>query len=332
MTPLAEVSRLKKHFEIRSGLFRSVSAYVKAVDDISFTVRQGETLGLVGESGSGKSTVARLILRLIDATGGHVYLNGEEVTSAPKGAMKVLRRQMGIVFQDPAASMNPRAHIKWSLRRPLVASGIDTSRGDDQILAMLEKVNLGPEMLSRYPHQLSGGQQQRISLARALLLRPQLLVLDEPTSALDISVQAQVLNILLDLQQELGLAYLFISHDLNVVRYVSDRVAIMYLGKLMEIGPVETVLSHPLHPYTQGLASSSPPLSPHHRGRRRLLLSELPPSLIHLPTGCRLHPRCPFRQVRCEKELPELRELQSDHRVACHFSEDLEGTNIRVGI
>ncbi len=323
MRPLTQVSRLKKYFEIRSGILRSVSSHVRAVDDISFTIDHGETLGLVGESGSGKSTVARLMLRLITATSGSVQLDGREVTSADASAMKALRRKMGIVFQDPAASMNPRAQIKWSLRRPLITNGFDRSRIDDQILAMLTKVNLGPELLSRYPHQLSGGQQQRISVARALLLQPQFLVLDEPTSALDISVQAQVLNILLDLQDEFGLAYLFISHDLNVVRYVSDRVAIMYLGKLMEIGPVDAVLNAPLHPYTKGLASSSPPLSPHHRGRHRLLLSDQPPSLINLPSGCRLHPRCPYRKALCKEELPGLRELESGHWVACYFAENM---------
>ncbi|MGB5988062.1 MAG: oligopeptide/dipeptide ABC transporter ATP-binding protein [Desulfobacterales bacterium] len=323
MPPMAQVSNLKKYFEIRSGVLRSVSYAVKAVDDISFTIQPGETLGLVGESGSGKSTVARVMLRLIRASGGRMRLDGEDVTRADARTLKALRRKMGIVFQDPAASMNPRATIRWSLRRPLITHGFKRVRIDDQIAAMLHKVNLGPELLSRYPHQLSGGQQQRISVARALLLRPQLLVLDEPTSALDISVQAQVLNILLDLQGEFGLTYLFISHDLNVVRYVSDRVAIMYLGKLMEIGPVETVLSHPLHPYTQGLASSSPPLSPHQRGRNRLLLADQPPSLINLPAGCRLNPRCPYRQARCEHELPELRELQSAHWAACHFAENL---------
>jgi oligopeptide/dipeptide ABC transporter ATP-binding protein len=323
MNDLVRISNLMKYFEIRSGIFRGVSAYVKAVDGISFDIAAGETLGLVGESGSGKSTVARLILRLISATGGQVYLNGEEVTSADPKAMKALRRKMGIVFQDPAASMNPRTTIRWSLRRPLITNGSKRSRIDDLIIEMLDKVNLGPEMLERYPHQLSGGQQQRISVARTLLLRPQLLVLDEPTSALDISVQAQVLNLLLDLQEEFGLAYLFITHDLNVVRYVSDRVAIMYLGKLMEIGPVEKVLTHPLHPYTQGLASSSPPLSPHQRGRKRLLLSDHPPSLIDLPSGCRLHPRCPHCQKMCQKELPELRELESGHWAACHLAEKL---------
>ena len=323
MSPLVEVSHLEKHFEIRSGLWRTVSSHVRAVDDVSFAIAAGETLGLVGESGSGKSTVARLLLRLITATGGSVRLEGREVTTARHAEMKALRRKMGIVFQDPAASMNPRAKIKWSLRRPLVTNGFEHARIDDQILAMLAKVNLGPELLNRYPHQLSGGQQQRISVARALLLRPRLLVLDEPTSALDISVQAQVLNILLDLQEAFGLTYLFISHDLNVVRYVSDRVAIMYLGKLMEIGPVEAVLQAPRHPYTQGLAASSPPMSPHQRGRQRVLLAEQPPSLIDLPTGCRLHPRCPFRQTICEETRPELRELAPGHWAACHLAENL---------
>jgi len=323
MNPLVQVSNLSKHFEIRRGVFRSVAAHVKAVDGVTFNIDAGETLGLVGESGSGKSTVARLMLRLIPATAGRVLLGGQEVT-APQAPMKRLRRKMGIVFQDPAASMHPRATIRWSLRRPLITNGFENSRIDDQIDDMLAKVNLGRELLNRYPHQLSGGQQQRISVARALLLQPSLLVLDEPTSALDISVQAQVLNILLDLQDEFNLTYLFISHDLNVVRYVSDRVAIMYLGKLMEIGPVEVVLQKPLHPYTQGLASSSPPMTPHHRGRKRLLLSEAPPSLINLPSGCRLHPRCPYKKAVCETDRPKLRELAPGHWTACHRAEYLE--------
>jgi len=321
MSSLVQVSDLKKYFELRSGLIRSVSSHVKAVDGVSFSIDTGETLGLVGESGSGKSTVARLILRLIHATGGQVHLGGQEATSAGVD-MKALRRKMGIVFQDPAASMNPRATIRWSLRRPLITNGFERALIDDQIHEMLAKVNLGTELLSRYPHQLSGGQQQRISVARALLLRPSFLVLDEPTSALDISVQAQVLNILLDLQEEFRLTYLFISHDLKVVRYVSDRVAIMYLGKLMEIGPVEEVLRNPLHPYTHGLASSSPPLTPHDRGRKRFLLSESSSSLIDLPAGCRLHPRCPHKLKTCETILPELRELTPGHWAACHRLEE----------
>ena len=323
MSALAQVKDLKKHFEIRSGVLRNVSSHVKAVDGVSFEIAAGETLGLVGESGSGKSTVARLMLRLISATQGQVLLEGQDVTAAGRREMKELRRKMGIVFQDPAASMNPRATIKWSLRRPLITNGVEPGQIDGLIRNILRKVNLGPEMLERYPHQLSGGQQQRISVARSLLLRPRLLVLDEPTSALDISVQAQVLNLLLDLQEEFQLAYLFITHDLNVVRYISDRVAIMYLGKLMEIGPVRVVLSNPLHPYTRGLASSSPPLSPHERGRNRLLLHESPPSLIDLPSGCRLHPRCPYKEERCETQTPELRELQKGHWSACLRAEEL---------
>ncbi len=318
MNELARVSNLKKYFDISSGFLRRTTVHVKAVDGISFSLKKGETLGLVGESGSGKSTVARMFLRLITPTAGEISLNGVEVAGADSKTMKQLRRQMGIVFQDPAVSMNPRTTIEWSLKRPLLANGWKSTEIPELITDVLEKVNLGQELLDRYPHQLSGGQQQRVSVARALLLRPQLLILDEPTSALDISVQAQVLNVLLDLQESFNLAYLFITHDLNVVRYISDRAAIMYLGKLMEIGPVETVLKDPLHPYTQGLASSSPPLSPHHRRRKRLLLSETPTSLVNLPSGCRLYPRCPFKKEICRESLPEMKEYDTGHWAACH--------------
>ncbi len=318
MAELVNVFNLKKYFELRKGLFKSVSSQVRAVDDISFSIGKGETLGLVGESGSGKSTVARLIMKLITPTSGSILFENTDVVNATHRMEKNLRKQMGIVFQDPSVSMNPRATILWSLRRPLLANGTARYLADSKIKQVLKKVNLGRECLERYPHQLSGGQLQRVSVARALLLQPQLLVLDEPTSALDISVQAQVLNVLLDLQQEFGLSYLFITHDLNVVRYISDRVAIMYLGKLMEIGPVDLVMKHPLHPYTRGLDSSSPPLSPHQRGRGRLLLSETPPSLIELSPGCRLSPRCPFSTEACQQVVPELRQMEAGHWVACH--------------
>ena len=318
MSILAEASNLKKYFEINNGVFRKDSTFIKAVDDISFTVNHRETLGLVGESGSGKSTVARLFLNLIHPTAGEMRLNGIDMAGADSRTMKTMRQQIGIVFQDPSVSMNPRATIEWSLRRPLLTNGKKKVEIDSQIGDILQKVNLGMEVLTRYPHQLSGGQQQRISVARALLLQPQLLVLDEPTSALDISVQAQVLNVLLELQGEFDLAYLFISHDLNVVRYISDRVAIMYLGKLMEVGPVDTVLEHALHPYSRALASSSPPLSPHQRRRNRLLLSNEPTSMIDLPSGCRLHPRCPYKKEICEQVLPELQKAGKGHLAACH--------------
>lgn len=323
MSELLRVRHLKKHFQIRKGFLTAGQVWVKAVDDVSFGIHRGETLGLVGESGSGKSTVARLILKLLTPTSGQVHLDGQEVSTAVGQEMKDLRRKMGIVFQDPAASMNPRASIRWSLNRVMRVHGFPARKRDEIVAESLKAVNLGPEMLDRFPHQLSGGQQQRISVARAMLLRPQLLILDEPTSALDISVQAQVLNVLLDLQTEMDLAFLFISHDLHVVRYVSDRIAIMYLGRILEIGPSEEVFRNALHPYTRGLASSSPPLSPHDRGRRRLLLKDQPPSLIDLPTGCRLHPRCPFCQDQCVDMQPELREITPGHFAACHRAEEI---------
>jgi oligopeptide/dipeptide ABC transporter ATP-binding protein len=318
MTVLVEACHLKKYFPIRKGLLRTVCAHIKAVDNVSFSIQRGETLGLVGESGSGKSTIARLILRLIAATSGKVLIDGKDITTADRRTIKALRRKMGIVFQDPAASMNPRAPIRWTLKRVLAISGYDGPTIDAKVIEALHRVNLGKEILNRYPHQLSGGQQQRVSVARAMLLNPQLLIFDEPTSALDISVQAQVLNVLVKLQKASDLAFLFISHDLNVVRYISDRIAIMYLGRLMEIGPAAHVFQNAIHPYTRGLSCAAPPMSPHARQRKKMLLYDQPPSLINLPTGCPLHPRCPFTVKICTRERPELRALAKGHAAACH--------------
>lgn len=315
--PLLDVRHLKKHFRVSGGFLRKPGT-VRAVDDVSFRLAAGKTLGLVGESGSGKTTVARLVLRLLACTSGEILLDGENLATAPPGEMKRLRRKMSVVFQDPNASLNPRMTIRRSLERPLQVNQEGTANPEERILEAIARVHLREEVLHRYPHQLSGGQQQRVCVARAMLLRPRLLVLDEPTSALDISVQAQVLNVLTDLQRTLGLAYLFISHDLNVVRYVSDHTAVMYLGRIVETGPSEMVFENALHPYTQGLFFASPPTSPRERGRRRPLLSSDPPSLLDLPPGCRLAPRCPYRTDLCDTEEPAMREAAPGHFVACH--------------
>ncbi|MGI5838747.1 MAG: ABC transporter ATP-binding protein [bacterium] len=318
MEMLIRVDNLKKHYSFARGLLRKKVSTVRAVDGVSFDIRRGETFGLVGESGSGKTTVARLALRLIEPTANTIYFGDTDIFRASGRELAELRRKTGIVFQDPAASLNPRATILDSLRRPLEVHGVPRQERDRLVAAIADRVSLGEELLSRYPHQLSGGQQQRASIARAIILHPEFIVLDEPTSALDVSVQAQILNLLLDLQQEYKLTYLFITHNLSVVRYVSDRIGVMYLGRLMEIAPTDAIYAGPIHPYTIGLLSSAPTLSPRERERRKLILSGEPPSLINPPPGCRLAPRCPFRKGICDKVTPELAEIKPGHFVACH--------------
>lgn len=323
MSTIVKVDNIKKYFEINKGLFKKRVTHIKAVDDVSFKIRKGETLGLVGESGSGKTTLARMILGLIKPTENTIYLNNEDIFKASGKEVKEIRKKMGIVFQDPLASLNPRSTIRESLRRPMVVNGISKKDIDEIIKETVKNVNLREELLDRYPHQLSGGQLQRVSVARAVVLRPEFLVLDEPTSALDVSVQAQILNLLLDLQEQYNLSYLFISHDLNVVRFISDRIAVMYLGKLMEIGSVEEIFNNAKHPYTQGLILSSSVLSPRDRDRKKIAFSGEPPSLIDLPKGCRLSPRCPYKKDICLHKTPELREIVPGHFVACHRAEEL---------
>jgi oligopeptide/dipeptide ABC transporter ATP-binding protein len=264
-----------------------------------------------------------MVLRLIEPTLNSVFFEGEDIFNSSGESLRQLRKKVSIVFQDPASSLNPRTNIRRTLERPLIINGIKKSERKEIIKDIIRKVNLGEELLSRYPHQLSGGQQQRVSVARAIILRPELLVLDEPTSALDISVQAQILNLLLDIQEEYGLTYLFISHDLNVVTYISDRIGVMYLGKIVEWATAADINSNPKHPYTFGLFSSAPLLSPRKRERKRLLLSGDPPSMINPPPGCSLHPRCPFRIDICKKVVPELNEIFPGHKVSCHRADDI---------
>jgi len=312
------VRDLRKYFPVSGGFFRR-PRYVRAVDGVSFDVAKGETLGLVGESGCGKSTLAMLVMRLIEPTGGRIIFKGVDITALDEERLKEVRRDMGIVFQDPYSSLNPRMTVFQALSRPLVLHGVrDKAEVRRRVIEMLELVGLGEEFLERYPHQLSGGQLQRVAIARAIILNPTLTIFDEPTSSLDVSVQSQILNLILDLQRRLGLTYIFISHDLMTVRHVSDRIAVMYLGKIVEMGDADEVFHSPLHPYTAALITSFPLPNPRLKGVRRLQIRGEVPSAINPPPGCRFHTRCPYATSRCRKEEPRLMDVGHGHMVACH--------------
>ncbi len=320
-----EVRELRKHFPVHSGLLRRQIGLVLAVDGVAFDIRAGETLGLVGESGSGKSTVGKTVMRLIDPTSGEIRVRGEDVTRAGAARMRTLRRQMQMVFQDPYASLNPRLSARSIVAEPLENySEVARSEVDDRVRALFQRVGLRPDQMVKYPHEFSGGQRQRLGVARALALNPGLIVADEPVSALDVSVQAQVLNLLMDLQDELGLAYLFISHDLAVVEHISHRVAVMYLGKIVELTDRETLFSDPRHPYTRALLSAAPVPEPGARRDRIILKGDIP-SPINPPSGCRFHTRCPFAEARCLSEEPVMRTIGSGHQVACHLVDEQAG-------
>lgn len=316
---LLEVHDLKKHFPIKGGVFSKTIGHVYAVDGISFTLQSGETLGLVGESGCGKSTTGRTILRLIEPTEGSVKFEGQEITDLDKGNMRSLRREMQIIFQDPYASLNPRMTVGSIIGEPLeihkIAKG---SEKEDQVASLLEKVGLRSEDMRKYPHEFSGGQRQRIGIARALGLNPKLIVCDEPVSALDVSIQAQVINLLEDLQEEFGLSYLFIAHNLNVVEHISNRVAVMYLGKIVELTTDTELYANPQHPYTEALLSAVPVPDPTAEKRRIILQGDVPSS-INPPSGCHFHTRCPYKEKICEEEVPEFKDIGSGHWVACHI-------------
>lgn len=320
MNPSEDVivmNHLKKYYKITTGILKRKTIVVKAVDDVSLTIKKGEIVGLVGESGSGKTTLARLILKLIQPTESTVFVQGFDIFKANGKQLREIRKKVSVVFQDPAASLNPRICIGDSIMRPLIIHGFTKAEAEKRAKEVLVKVNLNADFLTRYPHQLSGGQQQRVSIARALILEPEIIILDEPTSALDISVQAQILNLLLDLQEELHLTYLVISHDLNVIRYLSDKIAVMYLGKLLEYGLTDDIFESPSHPYTKGLITSAPVLDPRKRNREKHLMQGEADSLYELPKGCRLSSRCPQCSDQCKAEEPELLSLGNDHFVAC---------------
>lgn len=320
---LLETKNLSKYFTGKKGLLNRQPAQVKAVDHVSFTVNKGETLGLVGESGCGKSTLGRTILRLIPATEGQVLYNGEDILTYDKKKMWEMRRKLQIIFQDPYSSLNPRMTVYDLISAPLEVYKIGTkAERREMVEEILQEVGLDKQYLNRFPHEFSGGQRQRIGIARALILNPEFVVCDEAVSALDVSVRAQVLNLMRNMQQKKNLTYLFISHDLSVVRHISDRIAVMYLGSVAEVAEKAQLYSNPMHPYTKALLSAIP-LPDVKKKRQRIILQGDVPSAYNPPSGCKFHTRCPYATDRCKQEIPVLRQMEKEHQVACHRAEEL---------
>jgi oligopeptide/dipeptide ABC transporter ATP-binding protein len=329
-TALLGVEHLKIHFPVKAGIViqRSVG-FVHAVDDVSFTLREGETLGVVGESGCGKTTLIRSLVRLIDATEGTIRFRERDITKAGRRELAPIRREMQMVFQDPQASLNPRKRVGQILATPLRIKGVPRDKIESEARALLDRVGLAREHFNRFPHEFSGGQRQRIGIARALAVDPRLLLLDEPVSALDVSVQAQVINLLDDLQDEFHLSYLFVAHDLSVVRHVSDRIAVMYLGKVMELSPSEELYVRPIHPYTSALLAAIPIPDPkENRERERIVIGGEPPSPLLPPSGCRFHTRCPLATEVCREVEPPLAEYSGGHLAACHHPMNVSGDEV----
>ena len=327
---LLEVDHVRVLFPIRSGaLVARVVAHVHAVDDVSFVLHEGETLGIVGESGCGKSTLIRTLMRLVDSTGGAIRYRGKDITSAGRRELGPVRRELQMVFQDPQSSLNPRKRVGQIIGTPLKLRGLDGRSIDDRSRELLGRVGLNPEHLNRFPHEFSGGQRQRIGIARALAMEPRIMMLDEPVSALDVSIQAQVVNLLEELQEEFGLSYVFVAHDLSVVRHVSDRIAVMYLGKVVEVSPSEELYDKPIHPYTAALLNAIPIPDPReNRKRTREVVEGEPPSPIDPPSGCRFHTRCPFATELCREVEPPLAEYPRGHLAACHHPRNVSAEEI----
>jgi len=317
--PVIEVKDLKKHFPVKKGLLRRTVGHVYAVDGVSFSIKSGETLGLVGESGCGKTTAGRTVLRLTEPTSGSIQVDGKEIIGLSKSELRPYRRQMQIIFQDPFSSLNPRQTAGDIVGEPLLVHGVaNTKERREQVSALFARVGLRPAQMSNYPHQFSGGQRQRIGIARALALGPKLIVGDEPVSALDVSIQAQVINLLMDLQRERQLSYLFISHNLAVVEHISHQIAVMYLGRIVEYADTRSIFTRAQHPYTEALLSAVPVPDPAIKRQKRVLQGDVP-SPVKPPSGCHFHTRCPYAEARCKVEAPPLREIAPGHHVSCHL-------------
>lgn len=321
---LLEVQNIKMHFPVKQKMFSKEKGFIKAVDGVSFTVKEGETLSIVGESGCGKSTTGRVLMKLLEATEGKVLFEGTDITDLTEDQIRPYRKEFQMIFQDPYASLNPRLTIKEIIEEPLIVHKIRKEDRAERVAELLEVVGLSKYHGDRYPHEFSGGQRQRIGIARALAVNPKLIIADEPVSALDVSIQSQILNLLKDLQEMYQLTYIFISHDLSVVEHISDRVGVMYLGKLVELTDRDTLFQKPYHPYTQALLSAVPIPDPTFKRERIILKGDIP-SPANPPSGCTFHTRCPFAQQICKEQIPEFREIVKDHAVACHFAEELQG-------